>query len=63
MNHLAQIEARHGRDGLRDLLFIGVAALLLAIAIGTASAPGLGTARAGAWSVTVIDPDTGTELH
>ena len=63
MTHLAQIEARHGRDGLRDMVFIGVAVLLLAIAIGTTGSPGLGTARDRAWSVTVIDPDTGTELH
>ena len=40
MSNLNQIERRHGRDGWKDALFIGVAVLLTALSIGAVSKAG-----------------------
>jgi hypothetical protein len=58
MSHLSQIERRHGRDRWKDLLFIAVAVLLAALALGVMTSNVVGDPIEHAWSVTVVDPDT-----
>lgn len=55
MSALTQIQHRHGRDHWTDALFIGVAALLIALSIGATTSKGAGSAGRRAWSVTVVE--------
>jgi predicted secreted protein len=63
MNHLNEIAHRHGRDRWRDAVFIGVAVLLTALAIGATTSTGVGRPGEHTWSVIVVDPDTQTEMR
>jgi len=52
---LKTIEQRHGRDGWKDALFIGVAVLLTALSIGAVTSKAAGKPTEHKWSVTVIE--------
>jgi hypothetical protein len=62
MGNLKQIENRHGRDRLRDIIFIGAAILLTALSIGATTSKGVGNAADHQWSVQVVDPDTNVDI-
>ena len=51
MSNLNQIERRHGRDGWKDALFIGVAVLLTALSIGAVTSKAAGKPTEKQWSV------------
>jgi hypothetical protein len=51
--NLAQIERRHGRDGWKDALFIGLAVLLTALSIGAVTSKATGKSIEAKWEVTV----------
>jgi hypothetical protein len=51
--NLNQIERRHGRDGWKDALFIGVAVLLTALSIGAVTSKAAGKPTEHKWSVQV----------
>ena len=63
MSHLRQIEARHGRDGWRDVAFIAAAVMLTALAIGATTSKAVGKPSEHVWSITVVDPDTQLEMR
>lgn len=63
MTHLDDIERRHGLDLWRDLLFVGAAVLLTALAIGATTSKGIGKPTEHTWSVTVVDPETQIEMR
>ena len=52
---LKTIKQRHGRDGWKDALFIGVAVLLTALSIGAVTSKAAGKPTEHKWSVTVIE--------
>lgn len=63
MSKLKQIADRHGRDRWKDLVFIGAALLLTALAIGATTSKAVGTpTNQHAWSVTLVDPETNVAL-
>jgi hypothetical protein len=62
MGHLNQIEIRHVRDRWKDIIFIGAAVLLTALAIGATTSKGVGKPIEHTWSVQLTDPVTGVEL-
>jgi len=49
------IKQRHGRDGWKDAVFIGVAVLLTALSIGSLSGHNAGKPTEHKWSVTVVE--------
>lgn len=53
MSHLKEIEQRHGRDRWRDALFIGAAALLIALSIGSVTSQAAGKPHQHEWDLTV----------
>ena len=55
MSTLNHIEKRHGRDRVKDALFIGFALLLTAISIGSVTSKAAGSVSQHAWSVQVIE--------
>ena len=55
MSNLKEIQNRHGWDGWKDAVFIGAAALMTALAIGSVTSRGVGSAPAHEWRVTVIE--------
>jgi hypothetical protein len=55
MSQLNQIEKRHGRDRVKDFLFIGAALLLTAISIGSVTSKAAGSTTQHAWSVHVTE--------
>ncbi len=55
MSTLSHIEKRHGRDRVKDALFVGVALLLTAISIGSVTSKAAGRAPEHAWSVHVSE--------
>ena len=63
MSHLDQITERHGRDRWKDLLFIGAAVLLAALAFGATTSKGVGKPTEHAWSIIVVDPETQLQLR
>jgi hypothetical protein len=62
-SHLEEIAYRHERDRWRDAIFIGVAVLFCALALGTATSGGVGRTDRHPWSVTVVDPSTNLEIN
>jgi cation transporter-like permease len=55
--HLETIEQRHRPDRRRDAIFIAVAALLIAIAIGSVTKQAAGSVTAREWTLTVFEGD------
>jgi hypothetical protein len=49
------IKRRHGGDGWKDALFIGVAVLLTALSIGAVTSKAAGKPTEHKWSVTVVE--------
>lgn len=57
-SNLPQIVQRHGRDRLKDALFIGLAVLLMGIAVGSVTSKAAGKEPDQKWGVTVIEQPT-----
>lgn len=58
MSSLNQIAQRHGWDRWKDIVFIGAAALLIALSIGAVTSQGAGKAPDHQWTVTMVEnPD------
>ena len=55
MSTLNEIANRHGRDRWKDLLFIGAAVLLAAVAIGSTTSKAVGTHKEATYSLTVVE--------
>jgi hypothetical protein len=55
MSDLKDIEKRHGKDPLRDALFIIGALLLTAISIGSVTSKVAGHPQQKQWKLTVVD--------
>ncbi len=55
MHNLTEIEQRHVRDRWKDVGFIALAALLVALAIGAVTKMGAGKPIRHTWTVTVIE--------
>ena len=56
MSKLEDIATRHGHDRWKDALFVGVAALLTALSIGSATSNAVGKASDHQqWDITVIE--------
>ncbi|MDB4952928.1 MAG: hypothetical protein JWO36_497 [Myxococcales bacterium] len=55
MSNLTEIAHRHGRDRLKDAVFICAALLLTAISLGSVTSKAAGKASQHEWTVTVIE--------
>lgn len=55
MSTLNEIANRHGRDRWKDALFIGAAALLAALAIGSITTKAAGNPKELSYSLTVVE--------
>ena len=62
MSNLNQIADRHGRDRLKDAIFIAAAVLLTALSIGATTSQAVGKSVEHQWSVQVVDPNTNVEI-
>jgi hypothetical protein len=56
MSNLNEIKERHGRDRLKDALFICAALILTAVSIGSVTSKAAGTPTEHTWTVKVVDP-------
>lgn len=54
MSTLKQIEVRHGRDRVKDILFIVAAVVLTALSIGSVTSKAAGT-NEHKWSLSVVE--------
>jgi hypothetical protein len=55
MSHLTEIEYRHRLDAWNDIVFIVVAALLLAVAVAGLTSRAAGKPIVREWTVTVVE--------
>jgi hypothetical protein len=55
MGNLNEIKERHGRDGWKDVIFIGVAVLLTAISIGSVTSKAAGSTTQHEWGVSMVE--------
>lgn len=55
MSNLTQIESRHRSDRWKDVGFVVLAGLLIALSVGAVSSKAAGTPTRHVWTVTVID--------
>jgi hypothetical protein len=55
MTNLKEIEHRHGKDRWKDAGFIVVAAMLVALAIGSVTSMAAGKPIRHVWSLTVLE--------
>ena len=62
MGDLNEIKNRHGRDRIKDALFICAALVLTAVSIGSVTSKAAGKPRDHHWSVKVVDPISLTEI-
>jgi hypothetical protein len=62
MSRLNQIATRHLRDRWKDIVFIGAAVLLTALAIGATTSKAVGKPVEHTWSVQVVDPHTNQDI-
>lgn len=62
MSNLNDIADRHGRDRIKDALFICAAVVLTALSIGSVTSKAAGKPKDHHWSVTVVDPISKAEI-
>jgi hypothetical protein len=62
MSNLNDIAHRHGRDRIKDALFICAAVVLTALSIGSVTSKAAGKPHEHQWKVTVVDPASHIEI-
>jgi len=62
MSRLNQIATRHLRDRWKDIVFIGAAVLLTALAIGATTSKAVGKPTEHEYSLRMVDTATGIEI-
>ena len=62
MGNLNEIAHRHGRDRIKDALFICAAVVLTALSIGSVTSQAAGKPHEREWTVKVVDPASHAEI-